>query len=64
MVNENFKIGDEVQLKTGGPSMTVEAELESGKLVCVWFEKNTPKKDVFVKETLKKYTGGLSFIAI
>jgi len=49
-----FKVGDLVQLKSGGPPMTVEAIGEySGMgvgpqdgVACVWFEKN--KKEVAV----------------
>jgi len=32
-----FKVGDVVQLKSGGPKMTVTEELTDGKLRCVWF---------------------------
>ena len=32
-----FKVGDVVQLKSGGPKMTVTEELTDGKLRCAWF---------------------------
>ena len=34
---ERFKVGDIVQLKSGGPKMTVEEELGSGDIRCQWF---------------------------
>jgi len=34
---EAFKVGDLVQLKSGGPAMTVEAVLLGGALRCQWF---------------------------
>ncbi len=51
----DFKKGDVVQLKSGGPKMTVEnvadysgwgAGPENGAK-CVWFEKNEAKEKVF-----------------
>lgn len=35
--DEKFKVGDIVQLKSGGPKMTVEVELSSGAVRCQWF---------------------------
>ena len=32
-----FKVGDLVQLRSGGPKMTVTEELTDGKLRCAWF---------------------------
>ena len=32
-----FKVGDLVQLRSGGPKMTVTEELTEGKLRCAWF---------------------------
>jgi uncharacterized protein YodC (DUF2158 family) len=32
-----FNIGDTVQLKSGGPVMTVESREGNGSLWCVWF---------------------------
>lgn len=36
---ENIKVGDVVELKSGGPEMTV-MEFDEGKLMCQWFEKD------------------------
>lgn len=52
----DFKEGDEVQLKSGGPVMTVEhSEIWNGKprVRCVWFFKDEKKQDYFSPATLK-----------
>jgi uncharacterized protein YodC (DUF2158 family) len=33
----SFKIGDTVQLKSGGPKMTIESIQDDGSYWCVWF---------------------------
>ncbi len=53
----NFKIGDVVQLKSGGPKMTVY-ELSGGpgsdnfEVRCTWFEKSSQLSSWFVADTL------------
>ena len=42
-----LKIGDVVQLKSGGPVMTVDSEGADGHLVCQWFEGSDVKKATF-----------------
>ena len=32
-------VGSVVQLKSGGPTMTVQAKLEKGQCDCAWFDK-------------------------
>jgi uncharacterized protein YodC (DUF2158 family) len=54
---EQFKVGDVVQLKSGGPLMTV-GEV-SDEIWCVWFEKSDKKGDTFHPDTLKKSTSGV-----
>ena len=57
-----IKKGDQVQLKSGGPIMTVQslddysaAGIENGAM-CVWFgDKNQPMEKVFDVETLVIY---------
>ncbi len=57
-----FKLGDIVCLKSGGPPMTVEQtgkrQFDEEGVWCVWFEmvgkKQTPKKEVFSPNVLKK----------
>lgn len=50
----NYKIGDVVQLKSGGPLMTVHAIKDFSTdyginpgLLCVWFNENKKITDVF-----------------
>ena len=58
----NIKKGDQVQLKSGGPIMTVQdtgdytmaAGIENGA-VCVWFDGNNPVDKVFDVATLEIY---------
>lgn len=52
-----FQVGDTVQLKSGGPIMTVE-KASKGEVTCVWFdEKNQCQSKFFVPEVLKKADG-------
>jgi uncharacterized protein YodC (DUF2158 family) len=52
-----FKVGDVVQLKTGGPLMTVidPGRTVDGKVVvrCAWFDERKPCSNVFPADTLK-----------
>ena len=63
---EEFKVGDVVCLKSGGPDMTVEIEVgenheSKGRIRCVWFEKDKRQRDDFRPETLMKNDGGILF---
>ena len=49
-----MNVGDEVQLKSGGPIMTIEKIL-GNIATCVWFDKNDLKRGAFQLETLKPY---------
>ena len=56
---KQFKVGDVVQLKSGGPQMTVKNYGQYGynveeECLCVWFEKDTVKEAVFAEALLKK----------
>jgi uncharacterized protein YodC (DUF2158 family) len=61
-----FQIGDTVQLKSGGPLMTVD-NIDAGEgsqvmISCVWFEKTERKEGQFKAPTLEAATktiGGL-----
>jgi len=50
MEEQEFQVGDIVQLKSGGPNMTVDAILKpkdesSGpRIRCYWFEEGKPKR--------------------
>ena len=52
---EIFEAGDVVELKSGGPNMTVEGINElTGDVVCCWFgESDLVSGDEFVPETLE-----------
>lgn len=56
-----WKIGDEVELKSGGPGMTVHAIGDYSPLSaangakCVWFDGAKKCEEVFDAETLKRY---------
>lgn len=47
-----MKIGDVVQLKSGGPWMTV-TEVGEKKVICTWFVDNKCEHAAFVVETLE-----------
>jgi|LauGreDrversion4_2_1035121.scaffolds.fasta_scaffold4794067_1 uncharacterized protein YodC (DUF2158 family) len=52
-----FKPGDIVMLKSGGPTMIVSRVLDDA-VVCEWFDsKQTPHIREFVPETIEIYTG-------
>ena len=51
---EDFEIGDVVQLRSGGPKMTVHGLVSDGDVVCQWFEGNEVHEESFPKDTLKK----------
>lgn len=50
-----LKVGDVVQLKSGGPHMTVNGFVgSSGQMAtCTWFEKNDHKQGNFAVDALK-----------
>ncbi|HKZ77026.1 MAG TPA: DUF2158 domain-containing protein [Pyrinomonadaceae bacterium] len=51
---EDFEIGDVVELRSGGPKMTVHSLVSDGDVVCQWFESNEVHEENFPKEVLKK----------
>ena len=56
----DFKQGDVVQLKSGGPLMTIDDigkygyGEENDKAKCVWFDAKKRYEDIFSFESLKK----------
>ena len=61
MADEEIKAGDTVRLKSGGPSMTVEAIGHFGwsdssplEARCSWFDKSDLKSSVFPLTALTK----------
>jgi len=54
--NQEFKTGDLVELKSGGPVMTVnDISEKTGEVYCVWFagEYNKVHSTYFLPDTLK-----------
>ena len=51
---ENFEIGDVVQLRSGGPKLTVRSVISDGDIVCQWFETDVVHEGNFPNEALKK----------
>ncbi|WP_339068197.1 YodC family protein [Teredinibacter turnerae] len=57
-MSDEFNVGDVVQLKSGGPKMTVEkiSDVDEDKIACcAWFDKNNIFKDEFDQRLLKHY---------
>lgn len=52
---QEFKPGDVVQLRSGGPAMTVDGISEIGEIICVWFEGSKKNKDMYSSASLKRY---------
>ena len=47
----DFKQGQEVQLKSGGPSMTIQ-DIAEGSAKCIWFDGTKLKDGDFIVTTL------------
>ncbi len=56
MAKSRFEIGDIVQLKSGGPKMTVKGTSPSigGDLLCQWFSGSKLNHGYFDPETLQR----------
>lgn len=55
MLEQKFKTGDIVELKSGSPKMTIEDVQESNEYVdCAWFDGNTLKRGTFIVDVLKR----------
>jgi uncharacterized protein YodC (DUF2158 family) len=50
--DSKLKAGDIVQLKSGGPEMTIIELLDSAMVVCQWFSER-PRECTFINDTLK-----------
>jgi uncharacterized protein YodC (DUF2158 family) len=63
---QEFKVGDTVQLKSGGPNMTVTklpdpegfGELGDGEVNCMWFAGAKRERGSFPPEALVPVTDG------
>lgn len=49
-----FKVGDVVQLKSGGTRMTIE-EVDDDQVACTWFERKKLERATFIAGALIKY---------
>lgn len=55
MAQQSIRVGDVVQLKSGGPAMTVQAEAGTGYLECIWFDAGGAHQlQTFKVDTLKR----------
>ncbi len=50
---EEFKVGDVVRLKSGGPLMTIES-IKDEDLNCIWFVNNEVRSNYFSKLIIEK----------
>jgi uncharacterized protein YodC (DUF2158 family) len=56
MVDQQFKVGVEVQLKSGSPTMVIDHILND-RATCVWFDGTKQCQGVFALATLRHATG-------
>lgn len=50
----DFRVGDVVQLRSGGTRMTIE-HIDGDQIACTWFEGKALERAMFVAGALKKY---------
>ncbi|WP_187261397.1 DUF2158 domain-containing protein [Pontibacter beigongshangensis] len=53
MTNYGYKTGDAVQLKTGGPTMTIDFKTKSGTYNCKWHDGQDLKESEFGPEQIQ-----------
>jgi uncharacterized protein YodC (DUF2158 family) len=53
MADKAFKVGDQVQLKSGGPVMTVKTEANQGHQYCQWFAGKKLEQGSFPVDSLQ-----------
>jgi uncharacterized protein YodC (DUF2158 family) len=59
-MQHEFQPGDVVQLKSGGPPMTIDEVRTDGTLLCQWFVGSKKFVDVFSSATVAKYVRAAS----
>jgi uncharacterized protein YodC (DUF2158 family) len=52
-----FQPGDVVQLKSGGPAMTVGGKVAEDSIRCHWFDGATAKTEIFPTAAIRLYEG-------
>lgn len=55
-MEQKFKSGDPVILKSGSPKMTVIMYNENNKVVCSWMVKNERYEEAFYEVELKRWS--------
>jgi uncharacterized protein YodC (DUF2158 family) len=66
-MDQEFKAGDVVQLKSGGPKMTIDTIAKFGmgsthdQAKCVWFEGTKRMEALFELPTLSNASTGIAF---
>ena len=66
-MSSEFQAGDVVQLKSGGPGMTVEMVSDGNGTItvhCSWFEKSVFHEKAFNEKLLKKYKPAVGSVAV
>jgi len=63
-MEDQFKIGDLVKLKSGGPAMTVRELRADEEVLCEWFDKNVYSKEIFHQAQLRELKDSDSPITI
>ena len=66
-MEQKFEVGDTVQLKSGGPTMTVEVVGErygEETVWCTWFVGTKLQRDTFKPGALQKHTRGARFAMV
>ena len=54
---QQFQPGDVVQLKSGGPAMTVGGWVAEDSVRCHWFDGATAKTEIFPTAAIRLYGG-------
>lgn len=69
-IKMEFKIGDVVMLKSGGPNMTVKNIGEytfinhPKGLCCIWFEGTKKNEDIFHPDSVEPYKPRSSYVPV
>lgn len=56
---EQFSVGETVQLKSGGPIMTITEVSETGMVTCIWWDGKQYKSQKFPSSSLVQEDSGI-----